>query len=85
VCSGGPLNKESYLQIARSVLGPHAKEFSTEKLDLVFRTLDSNRDGFLDEDELERVAQEILNHGCAFYHLVVHSACFEGLHGWQGY
>lgn len=64
MCSG-PLNKNNYLQIVRAVLGRHAADFSTEKLDLVFRTLDSNRDGFLDQKELERVSQEILNHGCA--------------------
>jgi Ca2+-binding EF-hand superfamily protein len=63
-CRGGPLNKDNYLQIVRDTLGHHAQHFSTEKLDLVFRTLDNNRDGFLDESELERVSQDILNHGC---------------------
>ena len=65
VCRAGPLNKDNYLQIVRQVLGRHAADFSTEKMDLVFRTLDSNRDGFLDEAELKRVSREILNHGCA--------------------
>ena len=65
MCRGGPLNKNNYLEIVRTVLGRHASDFSTEKLDLVFRILDSNRDGFLDEVELRRVSQEILNHGCA--------------------
>jgi hypothetical protein len=80
VCRGGPLNKENYLQIVRSVLGRHVQDFSTEKLDLVFRTLDSNRDGFLDESELERVSQELLTHGCAVYFCLFYSGYLTSSH-----
>lgn len=65
------------------VLGySESDEMSREKLDLLYRVLDTNRDGFLDTNELERVQLDVMHHGFASSKLSVDVTLCGGSSMW---
>lgn len=61
----GKVNKEDFARVVRRTMG-HAPGTSTastlskEKLDVLYRVLDTDKDGLLDVSELERHHAELL-------------------------
>jgi hypothetical protein len=78
VCRHGGLNKAQFAQIVYDALGySDSDELSREKVDVLYRVLDTNRDGFLDAHELERVQYDIMHYGCVLHPL--HSARWHAM------